>query len=464
MSFREKVKKSVRKMKGLPRELEKVNLNAAGIDIGSKNHYVAVPPDRDNSPVRVFSCFTPDLQRMAEWLKACGIETVAMESTGVYWIPVWQVLEQHGFLVKLVNAYHVRNVPGRKSDVLDCQWLQQLHTFGLLSGAFLPDKEISVIRSYWRQRAELVECGAKHINLMQKALTLMNVHLHKVITDITGVTGMAIIRAMVNGEHNPKVLAKMRHPQVKNSEQTITDALTGNYREEHLFALKQALEIYEIYQDKIKECDEHIARFMATLETKADPQKRDAEPKKRMDRKRRKNEPFFNLHAEQYRITGVDLTRIDGIDAMTVQTILSECGMDMSRFPTEKHFASWLGLCPNNRKTGGIVTKTKTKKVKNRAAHAFRLAAQSLHSSLSALGAYYRRMRARLGAPKAITAAAHKLARIFYRMLKYGQTYVDKGQEVYERLYQKRVLANLKMKARSIGYELVPIQTPNPVS
>ena len=452
------------KKQGLPASLQHVNLNAAGIDIGSEEHYVAVPADRDEEPVRCFKCFTPDLHAMAKWLKQCGIETVAMESTGVYWIPVFQILEQHGFEVKLVDACRVKNVPGRKTDVLDCQWLQQLHTYGLLSGAFRPDKDICVLRSYWRHRADLVQSCATQIHLMQKALTQMNLHLHKAISDITGVTGMQIIRAIAQGERDPQTLARMRHPLMKSSEQTIADALTGDYREEHLFVLTQALELYDFYQQKIAQCDAQIQHFMERLEAKADPKELEAKPKKRSKSSRRKNEPYFDLRASQYRMTGVDLTLIDGIDALTAQTIICECGFDMSRFPTEKHFASWLGLCPNNRKTGGKVFKTKTREVHNRAAHALRLAAQSLRTSKSALGAFFRRICARLGAPKAITAAAHKLARLVYRMLKYGQDYVDKGQHYYEEKYQQRVLKNIKYRAKSMGYQLVSLETGELVS
>lgn len=463
-SVQKKSGSSKRKSRGLPKSLQKVNLNAAGIDIGSEEHYVAVPEDRDEESVRSFKCFTPDLHKMAKWLKRCGIETVVMESTGVYWIPVFQILEEYGFEVKLVNACHVKNVPGRKTDVQDCQWLQQLHTFGLLSGAFRPDKEICILRSYWRHRAELVESCAKQIHLMQKALTQMNLHLHKTISDITGVTGMAIIRAIVKGERDPKRLAKMRHPTVKSSEQTIADALTGNYRQEHVFVLKQALELYDTYRLKIAECEQQIELSMATFEAKGDPKELASKSKKRGKTTRRKNEPCFDLRASLYRMTGVDLTLIDSIDAITAQTVISECGFDMSRFPTEKHFVSWLGLCPNNCITGGNVFRSRTRKVRNRAAQALRMASQSLHHSESALGAFYRRMRTRLGAPKAITAAAHKLARLVYRMLKYGEDYVDKGQDYYEQQYRQRVLQNIKRRAKSIGYHLVSLETGEVVS
>jgi transposase len=441
-----------------------VNVNAAGIDIGSKEHYVAVPPDRDGQPVRVFKCYTPDLHLMAKWLKECRIETVAMESTGVYWIPAWQILEQYGLEVKLVNAHHVKNVPGRKSDVQDCQWLQKLHSWGLLSGGFLPEKEIVVLRGYWRHRAELIESCSKQILLMQKALTLMNLQLHKVLTDITGMTGMAIIRAIVNGERDPMALAQMRHQQVKSSHDEIAAALTGDYREEHLLSLRHALELYDVYQAKIRECDGHVERYLSSFEDKGEVTVEREQPRIGRERKRRNNEPYFDLRGELHRIAGVDLTQIDGINTLTAQTIISECGLDMSRFPTEKHFASWLGLCPNNRITGGKVTKSRTRKVKNRAAKALRLAAQSLHRSLSALGAYYRRMRGRLGAPQAITAAAHKLARLVYRLLKHGPEYVDKGRNYYEEQYNQRVLKNVKNRAQSMGFILVNVQTGEAVS
>ena len=446
------------------RNIKQINPNAAGIDIGSQRHYVAVPPDRDKEPVRNFGCLTPDLHQMAKWLKACRIETIAMESTGVYWVPVVAVLESYGFDVKLVDAYKVKNVPGRKTDVMDCQWLAELHGFGLLSGAFRPDKQIQVLRSYWRHRSTLVEACSTQIHLMQKALEQMNIQLHKVITDITGVTGMKIIRAIVGGERNAVKLAGMRHPLIKSSEQTIAKALTGEYRQEHLFTLKQALEIYDFYQDKIAECDRRTEEYMGTFQQKANSNDLDSKSGKTNKAKRRKNQPNFDLRTCLFEMTGVDLTRIDGIETMTAQTVISECGFDMSVFPTEKNFASWLGLCPNNQITGGKVRKRRTRKVQNRAARALRLAAQSLHSSKSALGAYYRRMRARLGAPKAITATAHKLAILIYRMLKQGMDYVDRGQKYYENQYTERVIKNLTKRAREMGYVVVCKSTGELVS
>jgi transposase len=387
-----------------------------------------------------------------------------MESTGVYWIPVAQVLEQYDLEVKLVDAYHVKSVPGRKTDVQDCQWLQELHSYGLLRAAFRPQQEIQVLRSYWRQRSQLVESGARQIQLMQKALEQMNIQLHKVISDITGVTGSKIIHAILRGERDGATLARLRDCRIKSDEKTIAKALTGNYREEHLFALKQAVELYDIYREKIAECDERLERYMATFETKADPEDLADKPKKKNRKMHRKNWPKFDLRAQLYRMTGVDLTLIDGIDVMTAYTIICECGFDMRAFPSEKHFASWCGLCPNNRITGGKVLRTKTRKVRNRIAVALRVAAQSLFRSQTALGAYYRRMRTRLGAPKAITATAHKLAILVYRMLKHGEDYVDKGQEYYEHRYRERRIKNLVRQARQMGCELLILEPNEGVS
>jgi transposase len=387
-----------------------------------------------------------------------------MESTGVYWVPVVAVLESYCFDVKLVDAYKVKNVPGRKTDVKDCQWLAELHRFGLLSGAFRPDRQIQVLRSYWRHRSTLLEASSTQIHLMQKALEQMNIQLHKVITDITGVTGMKIMRAIVAGERNAVKLAGMKHALIKSSTETIAKALTGEYRQEHLFTLRQALEIYDVYQNKIADCDRQTEEYMKAFERKAEANDLDSKSGKKNRTKRRKNQPNFDLRTRLFEMTGVDLTRIDGIETMTAQTIISECGFDMSVFPTEKHFTSWLGLCPNNQITGGKVRKRSTRKVQNRAARALRLAAQSLHKSKSALGAFYRRMRARLGAPKAITATAHKLAKLVYRMLKYGMDYIDSGQEYYENQYTERVIKYLTKRARKMGYELVCTNTGELVS
>jgi transposase len=431
-----------------------VNPDAAGIDIGSREHFVAVPEGRDTQSIQRFGCYTEDLLRMAQWLKACGIKTVAMESTGVYWIPVFEVLEEAGFEVLLVDARHVKNVSGRKSDVSDARWVQRLHSFGLLSGAFRPEREVVRLRAYWRQRSGLVQSCARQIHLMQKALEQMNVQLHKAVKDITGVTGMNIIRKIVAGERDPRTLAAMRQKGVKQSEAEIAQALSGNYRAEHVFALTQALAGFDFFHKQIKECDQETESYMTTLR----PEKsRPDQPKP--FKSRRKNQANFDLRAELQRIVGVDLTRIEGIEALTAQTLITECGLDMSRFPTEKNFASWLGLSPNNRITGGRIHSRRTRKVDNRAARALRIAAQSLSRSKSALGAFYRRMKARLDAPQAITATAHKLALLVYRLLKHGEAYVAQGQEQYEMMQRERSIRSLRRNAQAIGLQLLDATT-----
>lgn len=441
-------------------QTEIVHPDAAGIDVGSKEHYVAVAPDRDGQPVRTFGCTTCDLHAMATWLVSCGIATVALESTGVYWIPVAEVLEARGLAVCLVDARHVRQVPGRKTDVLDCQWIQKLHTFGLLRAAFRPQRRIRELRGYWRHRASLVADGARQIHRMQKALEEMNVQLHKVLSDISGVTGLAIIRAIVAGERDPAALARLRVGAVKSRPEEIEKALTGEYRPEHVFQLSQCLQLYDCYQEMIRDVDAQLESALARFESRTS-QAKAPDPRRG---KRRKNQPHFDLARELHRVTGVDLTRIDGIDALTAQTLIAESGIDMTAFPNEKHYASWLGLCPNHQITGGRVRKRRTRRVQNRAAQALRVAAQSLARSRTALGAYYRRMRAHHGPAKAITATAHKLARLVYRMLRYGMEYVDRGQQDYQRQYEQRRLHMLRKQAATMGYDLVDTHTAELVS
>lgn len=431
--------------------------DTAGIDIGSKSHFVAVPSDRDSVSVKEFSTFTAELQQMIRWLKQCGIKTVIMESTGVYWIPAFELLESNGFDVKLVNARHVKNVSAHKTDVLDCQWLQQLGTFGLVKGAFRPADAILPLRAYLRQRDMLIKNASMHVLHMQKSLTQMNLHLHNVISDITGTTGMAIIRQIIAGVTDPKALAALRNERCRNSEEVIEASLVGNYREEHLFGLKQALDLYDYYIQKILECDSRIEKFAKGLETKCDPEKVN-QLKKSKDtlKKPKKHEYSFSVSSELIRITGVDLTKIPSIGASTALTIISEIGLDMSRWRSAKHFASWLGICPGNKVSGGKKLSGKTKPCANRVAIALRVAANTLYRSECAFGAFLRRMKGRLGSPKAITALAHKLARLIYIMLKYGHEYVEKGVEFYEDIYQKRREASLKKKAKEMGYDLVP--------
>lgn len=445
------------KRQDLDGSLSPINPNAAGIDIGADRHWVSVPVGRDNENVRSFACFTPDLYAMADWLKQCKIETVAMESTGVYWLPVFQILESRGFEVKLVNAHYVKTVPGRKTDVLDCQWLQQLHTYGLLSGSFRPEDQICVLRSYIRQRDNLIKSACVHVQRMQKALTEMNLQLHRVISDITGTTGLSIIRAIVAGERDPKVLAAKKDGRIKASCEQIAAALTGDYRPELVFVLHQELQLYEFYQVQILAVDAQIEQSLASFADKVDVTTKPLAKPKRRGKKQPGNAPQFDLRTHLYRISGVDFTQVDGFGALTVLVLLSQLGLDPSRFPTVKHFTSWLGLCPGSRVTGGKVKSSKTRNVVNRAANAFRMAAQTLCRSHSALGAFYRRMQSRLGAPKAITAAAHKLARIFYRLWTSGNTYSDPGIDAYEQQYRDRILKNLQKKAQAFGLELIPI-------
>lgn len=437
--------------------LEVVHARAAGIDIGAEEHYVAVPPhlDTEGKPVRSFKVFTADLNRLADWLQKCGVETVAMQSTGVYWIGLYDVLERRGMNVFLVNAQHTKNLPGRKSDVQECQWLLQLHVYGLLKNSFRPAEQIRIMRSYWRLRQEHVAEAATCIQRMQKALIQMNLQLTGVLSDISGTTGMAILRAIVAGERDPARLAKYRDRNVKASEAEIARNLEGTWREEHLFALKQQLANFDHYGEMIRECDRELYRHLQTLEEKGDLDK--LLPVERGKRARGHLPEGFDLRQELYRITGVDLTRIDGINVLTAQTLLAEIGSDVSMFPTEGQFVSFLGLCPDNQKSGGKVLKKGTRKVKHRAAAALRLAARSLHQSRSYLGAKYRRLRSRLGAPKAITAMAHMLARLTYRMLKFGEAYVDKGAQYYEEKLREQTLKKLHRDAAALGMVIVAI-------
>jgi len=426
--------------------------NAAGIDIGSASHYVAVPPDRDDEPVREFPCFTADLNAIADWLTACRVDIVAMESTGVYWIPLFELLDARGFKVLLVNARHVKNVSGRKSDVLDCQWIQQLMTYGLLSGSFRPEDQICVLRSLWRQRDMLLKNQARSVQHMQKAMTQMNIQLANVISDVAGETGLRILRAILAGERDGYALATLKDVRIQASTEEIAKSLQGNWRSEHLFALKQALASFDFTGTQLTEVDQEIEDQLKSLET------HEGKPGKPKRRGRGKNAPKFDLRTHLFRMCGVDLTRIDGIDVTTALAVISETGTDMSRFPDDGHFASWMGLCPGTKITGGKVMSSKTKRCANRAAQALRLAAAALRTSQSALGAYFRRLCARMDKPKAITAAAHKLARLIYAMLTKGEEYMDQGQDYYEKRYRDSVVKNLTQRAAKLGLILIPAE------
>ena len=436
--------------------LQQIHLHAAGIDIGAQSSWVAVPPGSHATPVREFGMFTPDLQALVLFLRACGVTTVVMESTGVYWIPVYEVLDASGFEVLLVDAHHVKQVSGRKSDISDCQWLQTLHTFGLLRGAYRPADELCALRSLVRQRAMLVDQRACHIQHMQKAMTQMNLHLHHVISDVTGASGMQIMRAIVAGQRDPVALAALRDRRIRASEATIVKALTGNYRAEHVFALRQALELYDVFTAKIDDCVTaitHQAQVIASPPPHppcAPPAAGDASPRRppRGD----DHDPVASAFSH---LAGVDLTTIDGISTITAITVLSEIGGNVDAWPSEHHFVSWLGLCPHPRISGGKILKRGGKRPLGRAALALRQAAQSLSHSTSALGAFYRRLKNRIGASKAITATAHKLARIIYRMLKNGQDYVDQGQALYESKFRQRTIDSLIKRAKKLGLRLV---------
>jgi transposase len=439
---------------GTPK-LGRHNPAAAGLDIGAEEIWACVPADRDAHPVRAFGTFTPDLSALADWLAQGQVTTVALESTGVYWIPIYEILEARGFEVSLVNARHLKNVPGRKSDVQDCQWLQQLHSYGLLTASFRPAEDMRGLRAYLRQRAMLLEHRAGHIQPMQKALQQMNVQLTQVLSDITGATGLQILRAIVAGERDPQVLARLRHGRCQRSEAEIAKALSGHYRPEHVFALKQALALYDFYTAQVHECDTTIEQHYAAIKPIYDepPPPLGPAPK---PHSHAKNAPAFDVRACLYRILGFDLTAMAGLEASSIQVILSEIGTDMSKWPTEKHFASWLGVAPHNDISGGKVLRSKPLKGNRRAAQALRLAAQTLGHTQTAVGSYYRRLRARKGPAHAITATAHKLARILYHLLKHRTPYQPQSQETYEHHLRQRAIRHLKRTATRLGFTLLP--------
>lgn len=441
------------------RSLSTLNAHAAGIDVGSTFHVVAIPADRSEEPVRTFQTFTSDLHRLADWLQEVGVTTVAMESTGVYWIPVFEILEARGLEVLLVNARHVKNVPGRKTDVNDAQWLQQLHQHGLLRGSFRPHDRMVGLRAHLRHRERLVDSAASHIQHMQKALMQMNVQLHHVVSDITGATGMRIVRAIVAGAHDPDALAHHRDMRCKASHETIREALTGNYRAEHVLALRHALELYDFLQIKISECDVEIEAVMRELNQGRSAPTMPIPPVRHA---RGTNEPEFDVRTVLYTMLGADLSQIHGFGPYTVLRLVGECGDDMRKWPTAKHFTSWLTLAPGNKISGGRVLSTKTRRSANRAAALLRIAAVNIGKTKTALGAFYRRLAARAGKAKAVTATARKLAVLFYNALRFGLTYADPGADYYEERYRQRVVHNLQRRARQLGLMLVESVDPGP--
>lgn len=433
--------------------------NAAGIDLGAREIYVAVPADRDEHPVRKCGTFTGALHQMAEWLVSCGITTAAMESTGVYWIPVFDVLEQHGIQVCLVNPRHMQNVPGKRTDFHECQWIQHLHAMGLWHAAFRPESEVCAVRALMRHRHDLVQMASQHVQHMQKALTQMNVQFQHVISDITGMTGLAILDAIVAGERDPAVLAKLRDPRIKAREETIRQSLEGHWRAEHILVLKQRLSLYRSYEDQINDGDREIERLLAAFEPRVDPQEKplpeDRKPEQRRRRKKSGN-PDLNMRTEAYKLFGVDLTQVPGL-MMLVFMLCSEVGRNMSRWPTAAHFVSWLGLCPDNDISGGKVLWRGTRRTKNRAGTMFRLAAHSLHHNPTPLGNYLRRMKAKLGPAAATTATAHNIAIIFYTMVKHQVEFDMSLWEKRDTMREQRLEARLHKQAAQRGYKLVPL-------
>jgi transposase len=443
-------------------ELKMVNPRAAAIDIGSIMHMAAVNPAACDTPVRAFGTFTQDLHDLADWFKACGVTSVAMESTGVYWIPAFEVLEGHGFNVILVNARYAKNVPGRKTDVSDAGWLRQLHSYGLLRGSFRPEAEIATLRAYLRQRERLVEYAAAHIQHMQKALMEMNLQLHHVVSDITGATGMRIIRAIVAGERDPDVLAGFRDVRCHASIETIRASLVGNDRDEHIFALTQSLDLYDFYHAKVAECDRKLEAAIAALTVRtADDVP--ALPKARTKGKQ-VNAPAFDVRAALYGVLGTDLTQIHGLGPALALKLVGECGTDLRAWPSAKHFTSWLCLAPGNKISGGKLLSSRTRRSSSRAAALLRLAATTIGRSDTALGAFYRRLSYRIGKQKAVTATARKIAVLFYNTLRFGMSYNDPGAAAYEERHRTRVLANLQRRAKTLGFTLAPMPDAEAVS
>ena len=466
-----KAKRGHRKPRTKPAGVENRPLlepNAAGIDIGAREMYVAVPADRDEHPIRVFDTFTADLHELADWLVACNITTVAMESTGVYWIPVAEILEARGIQPCVVNARHMKNVPGRRTDWHECQWIQFLHSVGLLRPAFRPEAQVCALRAVMRHRGELVQMAGQHVQHMHKALTQMNLQIQHVISDMTGLTGMAMIDAILAGERDPATLAKLRDPRIKARPEIIEKSLVGNWQPEHLFTLKQSRRLYAEYQQQLAECDAEIERLVSEFEPRVDPEVKPLPPdsKKRSRnyaKKRKKRVPkqpgaqAFDLRTEVYKLFGVDVTQIPGLEFLAL-LLFSEVGRNMNRWKSAACFVSWLALCPDNDISGGRVLWRGARKAHNRAGQLFRMAAYSLDRSATPLGDYLRRMKAKIGPQAAHTATAHKIAVIFYAMVKnqveYDQTIWEKRNEQR----RERHTASLKRQAQRLGYKLIPME------
>lgn len=436
--------------------MSQVNANAVGVDIGAHEIMVCVGGEDGNQIVRAFGSYTVDLHAIGKWLKEHGATSVAMESTGVYWIPLFEELERQGFHCHLISSRSLRRVPGRKTDVLDCQWIQTLHSYGLLESSFRPEADLVALRTLLRHRATLIQHRAPHILHMQKALLQMNIQLSQALSDMTGITGQTIIRAIVSGERDPQKLAELRNYRCKKDEAEIAKALTGTWREEHLFILKQSLEFYDFYTAQIETCDAEIERMYSMIR----PEWEQKEPKAIPVSKRHshsKNAPKdVDVSRHLQRICGVDLTAVHGISASLAQTIVTEVGTDMSKFPNEKHFCSWLGLAPKNEISGGKILKSRTIKTRNRAGQAFRLAAGSVMRADCPFGAFYRRQKGRLGPAQAAVATAHRIAKVVYKMLKYKVEYEPLSVAEYEARYREQQIQYLQKKAAKLGFQLSP--------
>lgn len=456
---RKSLKESIKiKKASLASDLPIIQTNACGIDVGGESIFVCVPRDRDPTPIREFSSFTADLRDMAEWLKKCNITTIAMESTGVYWVPIFEVLDERGFDVHLVNAHHVKNVPGRKTDVSDAEWIQRLHSFGLLSGSFRPSDEVVVFRNYVRHRNTLMQRGADQLNYAQKALEQLNIKLGFVISDISGSTGTKIIEDIIRGERDPLKLALHRDPRCRSSEEVIAKSLEGNWREEHLLCLKHAWEAYLFFHKQIVECEQSIEQLLESFEKKECIKEAIQVFPKSLKRTCNKSPYYFDMRTQLHRWAGVDLCVLPGINENVASRILSEIGTNMTKWKSVKHFASWLAVCPGNKISGGKRLSGKTKPSNNKAREALGMAAQALAHSNSYLGAYYRKMRAKFGAPKANRAAAHKLAKIIYAMLKHGKEFVELSEVDFEIHHIEKTIMNMESRAREFGFELVPLR------
>jgi transposase len=446
-------KRSPRSQEQNKRVLEQINHNAAGADMGSDKVWICVGEHLTSEPVRVFGTTTAQLQASAEWMRSLGVDTVALEATGVYWVAAYEIYQEYGLRPILINSRAIRSFNAmKKSDFIDCQWIQLLHTFGILQSSARAESNMIELRGYMRQRKTLTEQCSEHIQRMQKAMTLMNVRLDQAVTDITGATGMRILRAIIEGERDARTLASLRDPGCARSESEIAEALTGHWREEQLFVLAQTIQLWDFCRELMRKCDEKIESLVKTMPVRT--RARSEVPRS----KPRKNQVSFDGRTLLHERLGVDLTQIKGLEVLTVLTVISECGADLSRFPTDKHYVSWLGLAPGTKKSGHRVLSSRSRRTTNRAATALRLAAQSLLKSDSELGAFGRALRARTGAEKAITAVAAKLARRIYMSLQTGRVFQDRGASYHDHQHHDRHLASLHKRARRLGMQLVPLQ------